>query len=162
MTYFQDALHGQYTDYSIRDHVSKELRFLIEAYTKNRLKKIMLVHVSDDGLLYRRRASELSPKILAAMVYDFGAGSKSDLIQIEALMTQPGAPGVLFAMEKQAMRKLAEALHRNGWVRYESTHNLDQVRLQPGLSALAFLTAYYEDTEPVRKHESGIMNLELL
>ena len=46
------------------------------------------------------------------------------------------------------MIKLVEGLHDRGWLRYETTHNLDQIRLKPGFSAIEFLTAHFENREP--------------
>lgn len=157
LTYFQTALQGEYTEYSIRDHVSAEIRFLIEAYTKNRLKKLMVLQEAEDGRLYCRRTTELTPKILAAMIYDFGLRSGTELLQIDALMTEPGSPGVLFALERESLREMAEELHRSGWLRYESTHNLDQLRLQAGFTPVDFLSAYYEDVDPTPSREEGVL-----
>ena len=47
-----------------------------------------------------------------------------------------------------SFRQQIEGLHERGWLRYETTHNLDQIRLKQGLSAFEFLNAYYENREP--------------
>ena len=148
MDFLRTALSGQYTDRTIGKHLHEEVRFVGDAYLKRNFKKLGIIQEAGDGRLYRRRMTELTPKILAAMIYDFGARLGSELVQVDALISQPCSPGVLFAMEKQMIREMAESLHRNGWVRYESTHNLDQIRLQSTFSPVDFLVAYYEDAEP--------------
>lgn len=157
LKYFQDALKDEYSEHSIHDHVGKEVRFLIEVYTKNRLKKLLVLHEAEDGRLYPRRTTELTPKILAAMIYDFGLRAETELLQIDSLMTEPGSPGVLFALERQTLRGMAEEMHRSGWLRYESTHNLDQLRLQAGFTSVDFLSAYYEDVDPTPSQGEGAL-----
>jgi hypothetical protein len=155
MDFLRGALAGQYTDRTIGKHLHEEVRFVADAYLNRNFKKLAILQEASDQRLYRRRLTELTPKILAAMVYDFGSRSQSELLQIDALLTQPGSPGLLFALEKETLREMAEGLHRNRWLRYESTHNLDQIRLQAGLSPADFLTAYYEDSEPSPCREEG-------
>ena len=152
MEFLRGALAGQYTDRTIGKHLREEVRFVSDAYLNRNFKKLGILHGASDGRLYRRRATELTPKILTAMIYDFSRRAETDLIQIDVLMTQPGSPGMLFAMERETLREMVEALHRNGWVRYEFTHNLDQIRVQTGLSPVDFITAYYEDADPVPSH----------
>lgn len=148
MNFLRTALSGQYTDRTIGQHLREEVRFIADAYLERNFKRLGFLHEASDGRLYRRRMTELTSKILAAMIYDFGMRTGTELIQIETLLSQPGSPGVLFALEKQTLSEMAESLHRNNWVRYESTHNLDQIRLQPGFSSIDFLAAYYDEVEP--------------
>jgi hypothetical protein len=157
MDFLRGALAGQYTDRTINKHMRQEVRFIVDAYLMRNFKKLGVLQEASDHRLYRRRLTELTPKILAAMIYDFGKRSNSQLIQIDALATQPGSPGLLFAMEKEALRELAETLHRNGWLRYEFTHNLDQIRLQAGYCPEDFLAAYYEEVEPNPCHDRGAL-----
>ena len=58
-------------------------------------------------------------------------------------------------------RQNLEELHSRGWLRYESTHNLNQVRLKDGLSAIEFLSAHFEQKEPNAKSEPVKENAEL-
>jgi len=155
MEFLRKALAGQYTDRTIGKHLHEEVRFVVDAYLVRNFKKLGILHESGDGRLYRRRGSDITPLMLAAMVYDTGSRMGTELVQIDALMTQPGSPGLLFAMEKQTVREMAEALHRNRWIRYESTHNLDQIRLRTGFTPADFLIAYYEDTEPTPHGDGG-------
>ncbi|HUU81211.1 MAG TPA: hypothetical protein VMW90_07165, partial [Acidobacteriota bacterium] len=60
-----------------------------------------------------------------------------------------GAPGVLFSMDEPTLRKVVEKIHEQGWIRYETTHNLDQARLKEDFTALDFLKAYYQNENPV-------------
>ena len=87
------------------------------------------------------------------MIYDYAANRGERLLQVRETAEAGGSPSLLFGFDETTFRQAIELLHENGWVRYESTHNLDQVRLRDGLSALTFLKSYYEDTgsEPQQK-----------
>ena len=76
------------------------------------------------------------------------------------MATQPGSPAMVFGLDVASFRQQIEGLHDRGWLRYETTHNLDQIRLKPGFSTLEFLTAYFEDREPRQNDELGMMNDE--
>jgi len=145
MAFLRGTLAGQYTDRTIGKHLRQEVRFVADAYLNRNFRKLGVLHETSDGKLYRRRVAEITPKIMTAMIYDFGRRSGAELLQVDALVTQPGAPGAVFAMEPEALRQISEALHRNRWLRYESTHNLDQIRLHTDFSAVDFLTDYYSD-----------------
>ncbi len=53
--YFQNKLRGQYTDKTIKGHVPKEIRFVIDAYVEQNFNKLELLQRSNDERLYRRR-----------------------------------------------------------------------------------------------------------
>ncbi len=156
MDVFRNALAGHYTDHSIEKHLQGEVRFVADAYLNRNFRKLGILHEAVDGRLYRRRTTELTPEVLAAMVYHFGTSLDTELVQIETLTTHAGSPGLLFNVETHTLREMAEALHRKGWVRYESTHNLDQLRLNKSFCAADFLTAYYEDGEPIPGGEEKV------
>ncbi len=153
MDFLRNSLAGQYTDRTIGKHLHEEVRFVADAYLNRNFRKLGILHEAADGRLYRRRIADVTLETLTAMIYDFGRSLGTDLLQIETLATHKGSPGLVFNMEKQALCEIAETLHRKGWVRYESTHNLDQLRLDQKYLPTDFLTAYYEDTEPVSGRE---------
>jgi hypothetical protein len=146
--YFRNRLKGQYTDKTLKNHVHKEIRFVIDAYTERNFKKLELLQRSTDETLYRRRYSNFNPLVLTAMVYDFCAMNEVQLSQISEMAATPGSPAVVFGLDAASFRQQVEGLHHRGWLRYETTHNLDQIRLKPGLSAISFLSAHFEDREP--------------
>jgi hypothetical protein len=82
------------------------------------------------------------------MIYDFCATKETHLFQIGEMAVTPGSPAVVFGLDAALFRQQIEGLHDRGWLRYETTHNLDQIRLKPGFSALEFLTAHFEDRDP--------------
>ena len=146
--YFRKKLRGQYTDKTLKDHVHKEIRFVIDVYTERNFKKLELLQRSADAQLYRRRYSNFNPFVLTAMIYDFCAMNEVQLSQVGEMAATPGSPAVVFGLDAASFRQQIEGLHDRGWLRYETTHNLDQVRLKPGFSAMEFLTAHFEDREP--------------
>jgi hypothetical protein len=158
--YFREKLKGQYTDKTIKSHVTKEVRFIIDAYTKRNFAKLEILHELPDGRLYQSRYTGFALPILAAMIYDYCATYEARLSQIGEMATAPGTPAMVFGLDGASFRQQVEALHERGWLRYETTHNLDQIRLKPGFSALEFLTAYFEDREPKPNDEFGMMNDE--
>jgi len=139
---------GQYTEGSIRKHVPKEVNFVVDAYSNRNLHKLELLHQSPDGLIYLRRYTNFSLSVLSAMIYDFCATKESHLFQVGEMAATPGSPAMVFGLDAASFRQQIEGLHDRGWLRYETTHNLDQIRIKPGFSALEFLTAHFEDREP--------------
>ena len=125
-----------------------EIRFVIDAYMERNFSKLELLHRSSDQRLYRRRYTRFSPLVLSAIIYDFCATKETHLSQIDEMAVTPGSPAVVFGLDATSLRQQIEGLHDRGWLRYETTHNLDQIRLKPDFSALEFLTAHFEDREP--------------
>jgi hypothetical protein len=158
--YYRNKLKSQYTDKTIKDHVPKEVRFIVDAYTIRKFKKLELLNLSADERLYRRRYTGFTPLVLAAMIYDFCATKETHLSQVGEIANTQGSPAVVFGLDAASFRQQIEGLHKRGWLRYETTHNLDQIRLKPDFSALEFLTAHFEDREPHPNDELGMMNDE--
>jgi hypothetical protein len=80
---------------------------------------------------------------------------------VGSLSSTLGSPAILFAMDEETVRQNLEDLHLRGWLRYERTHNLNQVRLKEGLDAMEFLSAHFEQREPNAKPEPMKENTEL-
>jgi len=145
----RNTLSGQYTDRTIGKHLQEEVRFVIDAYLNRNFKKLEILQQHSDGRLYKRRHHHLEPLILCAIIYDYAADRGESLLQVREIAEAEGTPSILFGFDETTFRRATETLHENGWVRYESTHNLDQIRLKEDFSALAFLQRYYEG--PVEK-----------
>jgi len=138
----------QYTVGTLRKHVPKEVRFVIDAYLKQNFRKLELLHQSPDNRLYLARYTHFSPLVLSAMIYDFCITKEAHLFEVGEMAASPGSPSVVFGLDVPSFRQQIEGLHDRGWLRYETTHNLDQIRLKPGFSVIEFLTAHFEDREP--------------
>ena len=143
---------GEYTEKSLRKNLREEVRFIVDAYLNRNFKKLELLHRSGEQI-YIRRHTDMTLLIFAAAVYDFARKSQARLVQIDDLATRQGSPGLLFAMDETTLHGHIEKLHERGWLRYETTHNLNQVRLRDGLTALAFLKSHYENKEPAPESE---------
>ncbi len=148
LKYCRNEFKGQYTDKTISKHLREEVRFIVDAYLNRNFKKLEILQQASDGILYRKRHINIEPLVFSAVLYDNASKSDAHLLQIKELSESPGTPGVIFAMDEPTLRQKLELLHECGWIRYESTHNLDQVRLKDGFEALDFLKAYYETGEP--------------
>ncbi|MCP4104696.1 MAG: DUF4007 family protein [Desulfobacteraceae bacterium] len=157
--YLRNRFSGQYSNSTIRRHVPGEVRFLVDAYMQGNFSKLELLHKSPDEQLYLRRYTRFAPLVLSAIIYDFCAANETHLYQVGEMAVTPGSPAVVFGLDAALFRQQIEGLHDRGWLRYETTHNLDQIRLKPGFSVLEFLTAYFEDREPCQG-ELGMMNDE--
>lgn len=144
----RNALEGQYTKRTIGKHLYEEVRFVIDAYMERNFRKLEILHQSSDSRLFRRRYTGFAAPVLTAMIYDFYAANEAQLWQVGELAVTPGSPAMVFGLDAALFRQQVEGLHDRGWLRYETTHNLDQIRLKPGFSALEFLTAHFEDREP--------------
>jgi hypothetical protein len=154
LEYFKHSLAALYTDHSLKDHLGKEVRFLVDAYLNQNFAKLKLLSQSIDEKFFIRRYTEIDPLIISAMLYDYAILQNTQLIQIMELAEHPGSPAIVFGLDHKSLRLQVEKLHDLGWLRYETTHNLDQIRLKKGYSYLEFLSAYYEDRTPLeRKHD---------
>lgn len=151
----RDAFKGQYTERTIGKHLHEEVRFVADAYLVRNFKKLQLLYQGVDETIARRRYAEPVPEVLAAMVYDYGAQQQSRLLQVADLIETPGAPGLLLAMDAGTLRERFEELHGKGWVRLETTHNLNQVRLLDGYESMEFLAAFYEKRSPERLDDAA-------
>ena len=158
--YFKKKLKGRYSDKTINDHVPKEIRFIVDAYIKRNFNKLEILHISTDDQLYRRCYTSFTPLVLTAMIYDFCAANEAQLSQVGETAVTPGSPAMVFGLDAALFRQQVEGLHDRGWLRYETTHNLDQIRLKPGFSAIEFLTAHFENREPYPNDELGMINYE--
>jgi len=156
----RNDLAGQYSKRTISKSLYEEVRFVIDAYRERNFSKLELLHQSSDGRLYRRRDTRFAPLVLCAMIYDFCATRETHLFQVGEMATMLGSPAVVFGLDAASFRQQVEGLHDRGWLRYETTHNLDQIRLKPGVSAIEFLTAHFEEREPRPNDEFGMMNDE--
>jgi hypothetical protein len=145
--YFRFRLDGQYSGKTIKDHVPKEVRFVIDAYLERNLSKLEILLLSSDLRLYRRRYTSFNQFVFSAMIYDFCASRGAQLFQVGEMAVMPGSPALIFGLDPATFRHQIEALHDQGWLRYETTHNLDQIRLKPGFSAIKFLAAHYKNEE---------------
>jgi hypothetical protein len=147
-------LAGTYSKRTISKGLYEEVRFIIDAYIARNFNKLELLHRSSDELLYRRRYARFSPLVLSAMIYDFCSTKEAHLFQVDEMASTPGSPAMVFGLDAPSFRQQIEGLHDRGWLRYETTHNLDQIRLKAGLSAINLLSAYFEDHEPTEDAKS--------
>jgi len=145
---FRRDLSGQYSDRTMQKVLQEEVHFVTDAYFNQGLAKLNLVQESPDGTLRRRRYTEIEPLVLCAMLYDTNEGLDTRILELHRLAATPGSPALLFGIDLDSLRRLVDGLHDRGWIRYETTHNLDQLRLKPGYDSFEFLTAYYEGRDP--------------
>ena len=146
--YFRNLLAGQYSKRTLNKGVAEEVQFIVDAYQNRNFSKLGLLLKAQNGVLYCKRHTEFELHIFAAIIYDYCSNSGSSLQQVEDLVGMPGSPPVLFGLDLTTFRELVEDLHEHGWLRYETTHKLDQIRLKPGYSVLDFIASYYEERSP--------------
>ncbi len=146
--WFRRDLSGQYSDRTIRKVLQEEVNFVADAYLNQGLAKLNLVQQSPDGTLRRRRYTEVEPLVLCAMLYNAGEAPEQSTLELDQLTNTPGMPASVFGIDGNSLRQLVDDLHGREWLRYETTHNLDQIRLKPGYDSIEFLTAYYAEREP--------------
>ena len=147
--HFRKELEGQYTKRTISQGLHEEVRFVVDAYLERNFSKLELLRKTSDESFYRSRYTLFEPAVLCAMIYDYCAIMDAHLVQVVDMATTPGSPAMVFGLDAASLRQQVELLHERGWLRYETTHNLDQVRLKPGFSSIEFLSAYYQSREPL-------------
>ncbi len=147
---FRISLINDYSKHTIKSHVAKEVRFILDAYTNSNLRKLKLITLSTNSQYQKIRYSNPNPLILSAMIYDQASKNNTRLIQISDLVNVSGSPGKVFGMDEYTMRQNLENLHMKGWIRLESRHGLNQIRLYDGITQTDFISAYYEEHEPIK------------
>ena len=147
-TWLRERLAGQYSQKSLMKHVAHEVRFIIDTYTVRNFKKLNLITETPEKTYAIRRYAALQPLTLAAMIYTVGARSGAGVVPFAELHSQPGSPGLLFALDANTVRPMVEVLHQREWLRFEVRHGLDQLRLNEGFTPLDFLAASYENRAP--------------
>lgn len=161
MNELMDKLRNRFVDeYSVKalgKNLREEVRFIVDAYMNRNFRKLELLHRSGERL-FMRRVIELTGLIFAAMIYDYALKSGTSLVQADDLLRKPGSPGLVFAMDMAAISAHLEKLQEKGWIRYETKHNLNQVRLHDGFSTLSFISAHYEGKEPVVAAHEKVTN----
>lgn len=148
LEHFRTSLQESYTEHSLRDHVGKEVRFLLDTYLVQNFHKLDLVHEDSTGAIFLQRRAALEPKILCATLYNFCEERRTNLLQIKELVETPGSPAVVFQLDGRTVGSLLGDLHDRNWLRYETTHGLDQIRLKPGFTTFEFVRSYYENRGP--------------
>ena len=146
--YFRRTLSEQYSKQTLRDHLPQEVRFVIEAYTENSFKNLELLSKDSNKQLHKRRYLHPTPLVFGAILYHYAETVKTNLMQVENLLDAPGSPPMLFFMGRELFGDTIELLHGKGYLHYEGTHDLNQLRLREDLNAELFLKAYYEGHEP--------------
>lgn len=142
--YFQESLKNEYTEHSLKDHLPKELRFIIDAYINKGFKKLELLNQTSDGKLYRRQYSKIDLNIFVAILLDFAKKQGTKLLQNENLLHKAGAPALLFALDVNTLKRILESLHEKEFIRYESTHSLNQIRIKSDFGPMKFIEIYYK------------------
>ncbi|NLV46848.1 MAG: DUF4007 family protein [Candidatus Hydrogenedentes bacterium] len=158
--FLRRRLEEHYTPRTVGKHLNEEVRFVLDAYQNRNFRKLELLNQTHDDKLYRRRYTDFEPLIVCAMLYDYGLARNTRLLQVEDVAATPGSPAMVFGVDVAALRQLVEGLHQRGWVRYETTHGLDQIRLKPSFSALEMLRAFYEDRDPKEDEDAGKGDLD--
>ena len=151
--WFRRELNGRDSDRTLRKVVQEEVHFVCDAYLNQRLAELGLIAQSSEGGLFRKRYVNVEPLVFCSMLYDSVEMSGARTSELKELTGNPGSPAMVFGLDTDSLRELVDGLHNNGWLRYETTHNLDQIRLKPDYDSMEFLTAYYERREPQPKKE---------
>ena len=144
----RQKLEGQYTKRTIGKHLYEEVRFVVDAYTEKNFRKLELLHKSYDSKLFLHRHINFDFRVLAAIIYHYCTAKGDQLLQIHDKERSPGFPAIVFGLDSSTLQDLVETLHEKGWLRYETTHSLNQIRLIQDYSIIEFLSAYYQDREP--------------
>ena len=152
--WFRTELAGQYSDRTLRKALHEEVHFVTDAYLEQKLKALGIIELGDGDVIVPQRHRQIEHLVFAAMLYDFIESHDGRTFEITELTRLPGSPAVVFGLDSDSVRTLVEALHMEGLVRYETTHNLDQIRLIPGYRSGEFLHAYFEGRRPRRDDET--------
>jgi len=149
--WLREKLAGQYSERSLMKHVAHEVRFILDAYLQRNFNKLNLLSETPEKTFAVRCYSALQPLSLAAMIYKIGGHSGARVVPFSDIQSVPGSPGRIFALNAGSLRQMIEVLHHRAWVRIETRHGLDQIRLVDEFKPLDFLAAAYANREPVAR-----------
>jgi hypothetical protein len=148
LDFFRGTLEGLYSKKTLNEHVREELRFLLAAYTGDKLKRLELLLETSDGRYMRGRHRLSHPQVSAALIYRHCEAQERHVCSIDELCGEKASPGLLFGINSSAMREIVEELHEKRWLRYETTHSLDQIRLSSAFDSAEFTRACFEGRSP--------------
>lgn len=152
--WYRVRLNGLYSARTLQKVVPEEVHFITDAYLERKFKKLDILEKDTYGVITQKRYRRIDHLVFTAMLYDFisaRGGGTMEIMELERLL---GSPAVVFALDADSLRVILEALHAEGLVRYETAHNLDQVRLIPGYKSADFLRACLEEQKPCRQDET--------
>lgn len=142
---FED-ISAAYATTSVGDHVSKELRAFLQAYTEGALSRLALLQ-EDDGVFVAPSALRVPPVAFgyALLSYATTIREGDSAIPIEDLVCAPSSPGRVFLMRDYDVQRHLERMHRDGVISIESRAHLDQIRVAADLDPAEYLAQHYGD-----------------
>ncbi|WP_282155896.1 DUF4007 family protein [Cytobacillus gottheilii] len=138
-------LEGEISDYSFKEHIAKEVRIILDAYSNQKYSKLNILEKVDDIYVVQRNI-EIPDYILLAAIFLFkeiefpGATS----LEVKDICYKDNSPGKIFIQDEHVLRKKIEELKKTGLISIESRGDLDQVRFKEGISYIDVLEKYYK------------------
>jgi hypothetical protein len=143
-----DDLHETHSAYSVRQHVSKELRVFFEAYEEGGLSSLGYFW-GEDGRYQAPAALRVPPPAFGYALLAYSAEYRPGVtaLPIEEVAAAPSSPGRVFRMRETDVREHLEKLHRLGIISIENRGHLDQARMKEPVDPAGYLEAHFADTE---------------
>jgi len=142
---FED-LRGNYSEYTIKAHLNKEIRTFVDAYTEGRFSKLRLLVARDE------RYSTLPPVPIPDMVFltmvaqfkeRFHPGETA--LEIQRVVSDENSPGRVCFKTDEQVRECLESLRVSGRIYIESKADLDQLRFTVPSIPEALMEQYYDE-----------------
>jgi len=142
---FED-LRGNYSEYTLKAHLRKEIYTFVGAYTEGRFSKLRLLVARDE------RYSLLSPvpipdMVFLAMIAQFKERfhHSETALEIQRIVSEENSPGRVCFMTDEQVRECLERLRVSGRIYIESKADLDQLRFAVHSTPEALMEQYYDE-----------------
>jgi hypothetical protein len=138
-------LEGRFTETSIRKHVAKEIRSLLDAYVQGDLTSLAYIEKANASHAPGVAAAVPDRVLLACLIlYRDRSAPGATAIPFDQLAGAPNSPGLLLRMDSARLRSALDRLGHRGLTGLETRADLDQVRV-PIISPALALAAYYAE-----------------
>lgn len=144
--YFND-LKEYYSEKSIKSHLTKEIRSVLNAYTEqlfNRL-GILSKHNNNSYVVGANVNVSFLSFLYMVLYYKGFIGWNASSIDIDAISTNPNSPGKVLNIPLKKIEELLDRAHDNGFIRLEKFGDLDQIRFDENLTKEMILKKIYGD-----------------
>ncbi|KOA18753.1 hypothetical protein CLHOM_30370 [Clostridium homopropionicum DSM 5847] len=141
-------LETQIGEYTYKNHIGKEIRIIIDAYTNQRFSNLYIIEEQNKKYKVNKNP-EVPNLILLAAIKRYqdinypGATS----ISINEIATAKNSPGRIFFIDEHVFRQKLEELKNRRYIGIESRADLDQIRIKTNKSFEDIIEVYYGGKE---------------
>lgn len=141
-------LETQIGVYTYKNHIGKEIRIILDAYTNQRFSDLYVIEEQDKKYKVNKNPEVPNLILLAAIkrYQDINYPGASS-IAINEIATAQNSPGRIFFIDEYVFRQKLEELKNQGYIGIESRADLDQIRIRTDKNFEEIIEVYYGGKE---------------